>query len=93
MIFCCCVKCKVVVYKCLPSSSQPKIEWMKNMCVIGNDPKFRQISASGICSLEIRKPSCFDGGVYSCKAMNAKGEDVVSCKLEVKRTYLQTNEG
>lgn len=53
--------------------------------VIGDDPKFRQISNQGICSLEIRKPSSFDGGVYTCRAKNEQGEATVSCKLEVKR--------
>lgn len=68
-----------------PFSPQPKIEWLKNQMVIGDDPKFRQISKQGICSLEIRKPSSFDGGVYTCRAKNDQGEAVVSCKLEVKR--------
>ncbi|KAM6924864.1 hemicentin-1-like [Xenentodon cancila] len=63
---------------------KPKIEWMKNQMIIGDDPKFRQISNQGICSLEIRKPSSFDGGVYTCRAKNEQGEAVVSCKLEVK---------
>uniref|UniRef100_A0A3Q3GCC3 Myosin-binding protein H n=1 Tax=Kryptolebias marmoratus TaxID=37003 RepID=A0A3Q3GCC3_KRYMA len=62
----------------------PKIQWMKNQMIIGDDPKFRQICVQGICSLEIRKPGNFDGGVYSCKAMNDLGEATVSCKLEVK---------
>lgn len=81
------------IFKCLLSSSQPKIEWLKNQMIIGDDPKFRQISNQGICSLEIRKPCSFDGGVYTCRAKNAQGEATVSCKLEVKRTYLQTNKG
>lgn len=59
--------------------------------IIGNDPKFRQISNQGICSLEIRKPCSFDGGVYTCRAKNDQGEAVVSCKLEVKRMYLLQN--
>ncbi|TRY89648.1 hypothetical protein DNTS_021527 [Danionella cerebrum] len=68
---------------------KPKIEWMKNQMIIGDDPKFRQINNQGICSLEIRKPGNFDGGVYSCRAKNEYGEAVVSCKLEVKRTVLK----
>ncbi|XP_047216739.1 myosin binding protein Ha isoform X2 [Girardinichthys multiradiatus] len=67
---------------------KPKIEWLKNQMIIGNDPKFRQISNQGICSLEIRKPCSFDGGVYTCRAKNAQGEAVVSCKLEVKQVIL-----
>ncbi|XP_068180979.1 myosin binding protein Ha isoform X2 [Antennarius striatus] len=64
---------------------KPKIEWLKNQMIIGDDPKFRQISNQGICSLEIRKPCSFDGGVYTCRAKNAEGEAAVSCKLEVKQ--------
>ncbi|XP_040906036.1 myosin binding protein Ha isoform X2 [Toxotes jaculatrix] len=67
---------------------KPKIEWLKNQMVIGDDPKFRQISNQGICSLEIRKPCSFDGGVYTCRAKNAQGEATVSCKLEVKQVIL-----
>ncbi|KAF7207670.1 transcript variant X2 [Nothobranchius furzeri] len=64
---------------------KPKVEWMKNQMIIGDDPKFRQICVQGICSLEIRKPGNFDGGVYTCRAKNDHGEAVVSCKLEVKQ--------
>ncbi|XP_029013479.1 myosin binding protein Ha isoform X2 [Betta splendens] len=69
-------------------SPKPKIEWLKNQMVIGDDPKFRQISSQGICSLEIRKPCSFDGGVYTCRAKNAQGEATISCKLEVKQVIL-----
>uniref|UniRef100_A0A3Q3AXU0 Myosin-binding protein H n=1 Tax=Kryptolebias marmoratus TaxID=37003 RepID=A0A3Q3AXU0_KRYMA len=71
-------------------SPKPKIQWMKNQMIIGDDPKFRQICVQGICSLEIRKPGNFDGGVYSCKAMNDLGEATVSCKLEVKLFQIST---
>ncbi|KAM4588315.1 myosin binding protein Hb isoform 2-T3 [Odontesthes bonariensis] len=64
---------------------KPKIQWLKNQMIIGEDPKFRQICVQGICSLEIRKPGNFDGGVYTCKAKNDHGEVAVSCKLEVKQ--------
>lgn len=67
------------------TSLQPKIEWMKNQMIIGDDPKFRQMNNQGICSLEIRKPGNFDGGVYSCRARNEHGEALITCKLEVKR--------
>jgi len=53
--------------------------------VIGDDPKFKQIFMQGICSLEIRKPGNFDGGVYACRAKNSHGEATVVCHLEVKR--------
>ncbi|XP_070695961.1 myosin-binding protein H-like isoform X4 [Pempheris klunzingeri] len=66
-------------------SPKPKVIWMKNQMIIGEDPKYRQICVQGICSLEIRKPGNFDGGVYSCKAKNDHGEATVSCKLEVKQ--------
>ncbi|XP_065811219.1 myosin binding protein Hb isoform X4 [Labrus bergylta] len=66
-------------------SPKPKVQWMKNQMIIGDDPKYRQICVQGICSLEIRKPGNFDGGVYSCKAKNDHGEATVSCKLEVKQ--------
>lgn len=64
---------------------KPKIIWMKNQMIIGDDPKYRQICVQGICSLEIRKPGNFDGGVYSCRAKNDHGEVTISCKLEVKQ--------
>lgn len=63
----------------------PKVEWMKNSMIIGEDPKYRMINHQGICTLEIRKPSSFDGGVYTCRAKNALGEAAVACKLEVKQ--------
>ncbi|XP_033939873.1 myosin binding protein Hb isoform X1 [Pseudochaenichthys georgianus] len=64
---------------------RPKVIWMKNQMIIGEDPKYRQICVQGICSLEIRKPGNYDGGVYTCKAKNTHGEAIVSCKLEVKQ--------
>ncbi|CAJ1085135.1 myosin binding protein Ha isoform X3 [Xyrichtys novacula] len=72
---------------------KPKIEWLKNQMVIGDDPKYRQISNQGICSLEIRKPCSFDGGVYTCRAKNAQGEATVSCKLEVKQIIISEEKG
>ncbi|XP_073794290.1 myosin binding protein Ha isoform X4 [Danio rerio] len=70
-------------------SPKPKIEWLKNQMLLGDDPKFRQINNQGVCSLEIRKPSSFDGGVYTCRAKNALGEATVACKLEVKQVTIQ----
>ncbi|CAL1609090.1 unnamed protein product [Knipowitschia caucasica] len=66
-------------------SPKPKIQWLKNKMIIGDDPKYRQICVQGICSLEIRKPGNWDGGVYTCKAKNNHGEAAVSCTLEVKQ--------
>ncbi|KGL90298.1 Myosin-binding protein H, partial [Charadrius vociferus] len=63
---------------------QPKIIWMKNQMEIREDPKYIAMIEQGVCSLEIRKPSPFDGGIYTCKAVNPLGEASVDCKLDVK---------
>ncbi|XP_060101608.1 myosin-binding protein C, slow-type isoform X3 [Heteronotia binoei] len=63
---------------------KPKITWMKNKIIIMNDPRYRMFSNQGVCTLEIRKPSPYDGGMYTCKAVNSLGEAEVECKLEVK---------
>uniref|UniRef100_A0A8C9U0I2 Myosin binding protein Ca n=1 Tax=Scleropages formosus TaxID=113540 RepID=A0A8C9U0I2_SCLFO len=63
---------------------KPKIIWMKNKTIIGEDPKYLMQNNQGVLTLHIRKPSLFDGGNYSCKAVNELGEDVVECKLEVR---------
>ncbi|XP_051890714.1 myosin binding protein Ha isoform X2 [Pristis pectinata] len=63
---------------------RPKIIWLKNKALIDENPKFRILTNEGICTLEIRKPGTFDGGVYTCKAVNALGEAAVDCKLDVK---------
>ncbi|KFO24387.1 myosin-binding protein H [Fukomys damarensis] len=66
------------------ASPKPKIIWMKNNMDIKGNPKYRALSEQGICTLEIRKPSPFDSGVYTCKAVNVLGEASVDCRLEVK---------
>ncbi|KAM9000805.1 myosin-binding protein H [Sarcophilus harrisii] len=66
------------------ATPKPKIIWMKNKMDIQGNPKYRALSEQGICSLEIRKPSPFDAGVYTCKAINALGEASVDCRLDVK---------
>ncbi|XP_057364087.1 myosin-binding protein H isoform X3 [Manis pentadactyla] len=66
------------------ASPKPKIIWMKNRMDIQGDPKYRALSEQGVCTLEIRKPSPFDSGVYTCKAVNVLGEASVDCRLEVK---------
>ncbi|XP_026123180.1 myosin-binding protein C, cardiac-type isoform X3 [Carassius auratus] len=63
---------------------KPKITWYKNKMDITNEAKYRMFSNQGVLTLEIRKPCPFDGGVYTCKAVNDSGEDVVECKLEVR---------
>ncbi|XP_077449593.1 myosin-binding protein C, slow-type isoform X3 [Stigmatopora argus] len=61
-----------------------KVTWMKNKIIIGDDPRYRMFSNQGVCTLEIRKPSPYDGGMYTCRAINDLGEAQVECKLEVK---------
>ncbi|XP_074127481.1 myosin-binding protein C, slow-type isoform X4 [Sminthopsis crassicaudata] len=63
---------------------KPKITWMKNKVAIVNDPRYRMFSNQGVCTLEIRKPSPYDGGTYCCKAVNELGTVEIECKLEVK---------
>ncbi|XP_053719001.1 myosin-binding protein C, slow-type isoform X4 [Synchiropus splendidus] len=71
------------------ANPKPKVIWMKNKIIILDDPRYRMFSNQGVCTLEIRKPSPYDGGVYTCKAINDLGEAQVECKLEVK---VQTQE-
>uniref|UniRef100_A0A8C5CK07 Myosin binding protein C3 n=1 Tax=Gadus morhua TaxID=8049 RepID=A0A8C5CK07_GADMO len=66
---------------------KPKVTWYKNKMDISNEAKYRMFSKQGVLTLEIRKPCTFDGGVYTCKAVNDSGEDVVECKLEVPQIY------
>ncbi|KFO89704.1 Myosin-binding protein H, partial [Buceros rhinoceros silvestris] len=72
------------LFCCVRGFPQPKIIWMKNQMEIREDPKYIAMIEQGVCSLEIRKPSPFDGGIYTCKAVNALGEASVDCKLDVK---------
>uniref|UniRef100_A0A3Q3M178 Myosin-binding protein C, fast-type n=1 Tax=Mastacembelus armatus TaxID=205130 RepID=A0A3Q3M178_9TELE len=61
---------------------KPKIIWMKNKMIIGEDPKYLMQNNQGVLTLNIRKPSTFDGGKYSCMAVNELGQDeVVSAPL------------
>uniref|UniRef100_A0A672HEQ1 Myosin-binding protein C, slow-type n=1 Tax=Salarias fasciatus TaxID=181472 RepID=A0A672HEQ1_SALFA len=64
------------------ANPKPKVIWMKNKIVILDDPRYRMFSNQGVCTLEIRKPSPYDGGMYTCKAVNDLGEAQVDCKLE-----------
>ncbi|XP_049740129.1 myosin-binding protein C, slow-type isoform X2 [Elephas maximus indicus] len=70
---------------------KPKITWMKNKVTIVDDPRYRMFSNQGVCTLEIRKPSPYDGGTYSCKAVNDLGAVEMECKLEVKVIYQGVN--
>ncbi|XP_015678994.1 myosin-binding protein H [Protobothrops mucrosquamatus] len=69
---------------CVRGFPKPKVIWMKNQREIQEDPKYLVHMNQGICCLEIRKPSPFDGGVYTCKAVNPFGEASVDCKLNIK---------
>ncbi|KAM7378347.1 hypothetical protein PAMA_013311 [Pampus argenteus] len=71
------------------ANPRPKVIWMKNKITIIDDPRYRMFSNQGVCTLEIRKPSPYDGGLYTCKAINDLGEAQVDCKLEIK---VQTQE-
>uniref|UniRef100_A0A669BVF7 Myosin binding protein Ca n=1 Tax=Oreochromis niloticus TaxID=8128 RepID=A0A669BVF7_ORENI len=68
---------------------KPKIIWMKNRMILGEDPKFLMQNNQGVLTLNIRKPSLFDGGRYSCRAINDLGEDEVECTLEVRGMSMQ----
>ncbi len=57
---------------------------MKNKMIIGEDPKYLMQNNQGVLTLNIRKPSTFDGGKYSCMAVNDLGKDEVECRLDVR---------
>ncbi|XP_077481328.1 myosin-binding protein C, fast-type-like [Stigmatopora argus] len=63
---------------------KPKIMWMKNKMIIGDDPKYLMQNNQGVVTLNIRKPSTFDGGKYTCVATNDLGKDEVECKLDIR---------
>ncbi|KAM5256368.1 myosin-binding protein H-like [Ctenodactylus gundi] len=82
------------LFCCVRASPRPKIIWLKNKVDIQGNPKYRALSHLGICSLEIRKPGPFDGGIYTCKAVNALGEASVDCRVDVKaRPHTKTSSG
>uniref|UniRef100_A0A3P8PB92 Myosin-binding protein C, fast-type n=1 Tax=Astatotilapia calliptera TaxID=8154 RepID=A0A3P8PB92_ASTCA len=62
---------------------KPKIVWMKNKMIIGEDPKYLMQNNQGVLTLNIRKPSTFDGGKYSCMAVNELGKDEVDTVLSL----------
>ncbi|KAG7270313.1 hypothetical protein CRUP_030213 [Coryphaenoides rupestris] len=66
------------------ANPRPKMIWMKNKIAIIDDPRYRMFSNQGVCTLEVRKPNPYDGGLYTCKAVNDLGEAQVDCRLEVK---------
>ncbi|XP_054420994.1 myosin-binding protein H-like [Pteronotus mesoamericanus] len=71
------------LFCCVRASPKPKITWLKNKMDIQGNPKYRAFTLLGICSLEIRKPGPFDGGIYTCKAVNPLGEASVDCRVDV----------
>ncbi|XP_058256680.1 myosin binding protein Cb isoform X1 [Hemibagrus wyckioides] len=68
---------------------KPKIIWMKNRMIIGDDPKYLMQNNQGVLTLNIRKPSAFDGGKYSCMAVNELGQDEVACTLEIRAVTVE----
>ncbi|KAI5930703.1 Myosin-binding protein C, fast-type [Manis javanica] len=63
---------------------KPKVVWMKNKMEIREDPKFLMTNHQGVLTLNIRRPSPFDSGTYSCRAVNELGEALAECKLDVR---------
>uniref|UniRef100_G3U3Y5 Myosin binding protein C2 n=1 Tax=Loxodonta africana TaxID=9785 RepID=G3U3Y5_LOXAF len=63
---------------------KPKVVWMKNKMEIGEDPKFLMTNHQGVLTLNIRRPSPFDAGTYSCRAVNELGEALAECRLDVR---------
>ncbi|KAG8521461.1 Myosin-binding protein C, fast-type, partial [Galemys pyrenaicus] len=63
---------------------KPKVVWMKNKMEIREDPKFLMTNHQGVLTLSIRRPSPFDSGTYSCRAINELGEALAECSLEVR---------
>lgn len=57
---------------------------MKNKMEIREDPKFLMTNFQGILTLNIRRPTPFDAGTYTCRAVNELGEALAECKLEVR---------
>ncbi|XP_074387472.1 myosin-binding protein C, fast-type-like [Zonotrichia albicollis] len=63
---------------------KPKVVWLKNQMAIGDDPKFLARHSQGVLTLLIRKPGPFDGGTYTCRAVNELGEALTECRLEIR---------
>uniref|UniRef100_A0A8C3UVN8 Myosin binding protein C2 n=1 Tax=Catharus ustulatus TaxID=91951 RepID=A0A8C3UVN8_CATUS len=68
---------------------KPKVVWLKNQVAIGEDPKFLARHSQGVLTLLIRKPGPFDGGTYSCRAVNELGEALTECRLEIRGQKIQ----
>uniref|UniRef100_A0A8C3RZL9 Myosin binding protein C3 n=1 Tax=Chelydra serpentina TaxID=8475 RepID=A0A8C3RZL9_CHESE len=72
-------------------SPKPKIFWYKNKVDLSGDAKYRMFSKQGVLTLEIRKPSPFDGGFYTCKAVNECGEAEIECRLDVRGNQISVD--
>lgn len=55
---------------------------------LSGDAKYRMFSKQGVLTLEIRKPTPFDGGIYTCKAVNECGEAEIECRLDVRGNHM-----
>ncbi|KAB0393119.1 hypothetical protein E2I00_010865 [Balaenoptera physalus] len=78
------IGCDTQLFCCVHAYPKPKTIWLKNKMDIQGNPKYRALIHLGICSLEIHKPGPFDGGIYTCKAVNPLGEASVDCRVDVK---------
>ncbi|MEQ2197149.1 hypothetical protein XENOCAPTIV_024171 [Xenoophorus captivus] len=72
---------------CAPKFTQPLVDRSvvagystAISCSVRGFPRNNQ----GVLTLNIRKPSSFDAGKYSCMAVNDLGQDEVECKLDVR---------
>ncbi|XP_072277647.1 myosin-binding protein C, cardiac-type [Pyxicephalus adspersus] len=63
---------------------RPKITWYKNKMDLSFEARYRAFSKQGVLTLEVRKPSPFDGGVYTCRAVNEHGTAETECRLDVR---------
>uniref|UniRef100_A0A8C8VEZ9 Myosin-binding protein C, cardiac-type n=1 Tax=Pelusios castaneus TaxID=367368 RepID=A0A8C8VEZ9_9SAUR len=72
-------------------SPKPKIFWYKNKVDLSGDAKYRMFTKQGVLTLEIRKPSPFDGGFYTCKAVNECGEAEIECRLDVRGNQISVD--
>uniref|UniRef100_A0A4W5RNB1 Myosin-binding protein C, fast-type n=1 Tax=Hucho hucho TaxID=62062 RepID=A0A4W5RNB1_9TELE len=66
---------------------KPKIRWLRNKIPLDENPRFLMQNNQGVLTLNIRKPSQYDGGKFTCKAINPLGEDVVECTLLVRDIF------
>uniref|UniRef100_A0A3P8XR43 Myosin binding protein C, fast type b n=1 Tax=Esox lucius TaxID=8010 RepID=A0A3P8XR43_ESOLU len=63
-------------------SCAPKIQWFRNKLPLDENPSFLMQNNQGVLTLNIRKPSQYDGGKFTCKAVNPLGQDVAECTVD-----------